>query len=661
MSAKPATLTCNTVVHRLLLAVTISGLLAAPLAGQLPGPGGLAAAATSTTTARLTWLAGGKIFGYQVVRYRSDNLKTPEFTSPQLGSATGQWDDTGLTPGVTYQYVVAAIYSRGSGQSVISLTMPAIRAITDASTSLTTRTQLSTLFVPPPPPAEYTLSTTSTTPTGPAPAGFTVSGTPMVAQLRWSAATGVTSYAIWRTDGSGGTTSQRTPNGFAGTALPDTVPDPRLSYYYRLAVNYSNGTWGEARTTFVSPAPTNPTSLTATSLAPGAFRLSWPAVAGAVRYRVDGATLPNTGELSLPPLLYYNVINVPPGPQSWQVVALFPNGVADYNNPTKTSAVSRVLPTHPPFLVKNNGTGNATYATAHAAQLCPDNNGGTTTYGRCSIGQILQNYGTGYKLFTTYAGLEEVPYTNVTELGGARSTACKEGVAKGERFTVCYTISGSSASVIVKGSKGTRFGTLQQQNGAYWDEMWGLVTTATLDGAGARATPHACLSCHGGVYDPRTGLVQGATLLPIDPGLVTLTNRAAQEEPIRKINALILMSGASEAVAKYINGMYGGNALIAGAVAAPNYVPPGWATDANFYTGLVKKNCAMCHLAVQNGTDFLSVGNFLQFKDLIYNSVCKAKAMPHAEVPYARFWTEDTGPVFVPGLLAARLGFPSCP
>jgi hypothetical protein len=64
---------------------------------------------------------------------------------------------------------------------------------------------------------------------------------------------------------------------------------------------------------------------------------------------------------------------------------------------------------------------------------------------------------------------------------------------------------------------------------------------------------------------------------------------------------------------------------------------------------------------VQNGMNFLSAGNFLQFKDLIYTSVCQSKAMPHAEVPYGRFWTEDTGPIYVPGLLAARLGFASCP
>jgi len=163
------------------------------------------------------------------------------------------------------------------------------------------------------------------------------------------------------------------------------------------------------------------------------------------------------------------------------------------------------------------------------------------------------------------------------------------------------------------------------------------------------------------VYNPQTGLVDGATLLPIDPGLVSLPNRPAEEEAIRRINGLIFMSNPTAAVSKYINEMYGGNQLIPGAVAAANYVPSGWASEANLYTGIVKKNCAMCHLAVKNGMDFLSAGNFLQFKDLIYASVCQAKAMPHAEVPYTRFWTEDTGPIFVPGLLAARLGFPSCP
>jgi hypothetical protein len=51
----------------------------------------------------------------------------------------------------------------------------------------------------------------------------------------------------------------------------------------------------------------------------------------------------------------------------------------------------------------------------------------------------------------------------------------------------------------------------------------------------------------------------------------------------------------------------------------------------------------------------------MQAKGQIYSAVCIQHSMPHAEYPFKTFWTKDTGPVFVPGLLAAALGYASCP
>lgn len=51
----------------------------------------------------------------------------------------------------------------------------------------------------------------------------------------------------------------------------------------------------------------------------------------------------------------------------------------------------------------------------------------------------------------------------------------------------------------------------------------------------------------------------------------------------------------------------------------------------------------------------------MQNRDLIYSAVCRQKIMPHAEIPFRYFWTEDTGVVYLPGLLATGLGYPSCP
>jgi hypothetical protein len=406
----------------------------------------------------------------------------------------------------------------------------------------------------------------------------------------------------------------------------------------------------------VSPPATNPTSLSATSLGRAAYQLSWPAVAGATGYRVDGATIPVTGWTING--LSTNVINVPPGPQSWQVIAVFPGGLADYNTPRKVSVIHRIMPPHPPWLVKNNGLGDVAKATAHANTL-----GGTDITSILGSAGVKGGWPNGAYSYEE-GPVEGVDYVNTADLGRPRRTACHEGI-RGDRYTVCYTESGSTMSVIVKGSRGTRFATLQVRGGiaynSYWGDKWATVLQATLDSEGPRFTPHACTSCHGGTYNPGTGLVEGATLLPIDPGMVQLADRNAAEEPIRKINALIFLSQPTAAVQSYIAGMYGGNIMLPGARAAANYVPSGWASDANFYLGVVKKNCQMCHLATPPGREFLSAGNFLASKQQIHASVCQNKTMPHAEVPYRTFWTEDTGPIYRPGLLAAWLGFASCP
>jgi hypothetical protein len=68
----------------------------------------------------------------------------------------------------------------------------------------------------------------------------------------------------------------------------------------------------------------------------------------------------------------------------------------------------------------------------------------------------------------------------------------------------------------------------------------------------------------------------------------------------------------------------------------------------------------MCHLAAPAQWNFASYGNFLGNKGLIYADVCGAHTMPHAEVPYKSFWLKNTGALYLPGLLAAQLGYPSC-
>ncbi|NJO12576.1 MAG: hypothetical protein HC872_02940 [Gammaproteobacteria bacterium] len=145
----------------------------------------------------------------------------------------------------------------------------------------------------------------------------------------------------------------------------------------------------------------------------------------------------------------------------------------------------------------------------------------------------------------------------------------------------------------------------------------------------------------------------GATLLPIDPGLVNA--EANSRQYIRNANADILRSNPSPAVAAYIRGLYNGTEATGEAIEP--FVPAAWSQHRSIYLGIVKPNCAMCHLA-QTNLSFMSAAHLLQNKSLVYNSVCgPAKTMPHAEVPYVKFWTQNTGALFMPGVL--RTGWDS--
>src|SRR5262249_45022096 len=157
-------------------------------------------------------------------------------------------------------------------------------------------------------------------------------------------------------------------------------------------------------------------------------------------------------------------------------------------------------------------------------------------------------------------------------------------------------------SVIVKGQQGMQFMSMtlgelflgsDPQIRHDWDSIdwWagGLagepvaLGTVLVDSEGQKYAPHVCLACHGGVFDPTTSRVQGASLLPLDPNVLafgvtqagdrTRYERPYQEENIRRINTIILGSGPSQAVADYIRGLYPYGVAQAGATAKPDFVP----------------------------------------------------------------------------------------
>ncbi|MEO8561600.1 MAG: hypothetical protein ABI601_05970 [bacterium] len=545
--------------------------------------------------------------------------------------------------------------------------------------------------------------------TGAPPTNVVVNGTPIVAHLTWSGAPNAVRHAVWRGQ-IGQLSVERTPALFTGFAFDDTIVDPRITYNYTVVAHHANGMTGSApAVAFVSPPMVNPSGFTAVLSGPSAVTLTWQPVAGAARYRVDGPGFPSTG-------LHYTTTTataslLPNGALSWKLTTLYPLNFADYSTPSiATAMVRRMPPRGQAWLSKNNGVGSAALASAHYAVPCPSWGGkaclGRVFWGDPNIGQQLK----------------EAVYGNVNDLGFGRRTGCSQKMDTSSvhgLVTICYATSHGpapgqtgfavpavitsaaaaqgvsvlnpagdtivfnpwgdqprSGTVIIKSKAGAWFYALtvgKWDLDTKWIDWWDgstgswsqppqALTSLALDTEGPKPVPHSCLACHGGVWNSGTKLVDGASLLPLDPNdLVFFGARTAQEEKIRTINAMIATSAPGTPITSYINGLYNGAVGNPGTVSRSYYVPAAWSAQPGLYQSIVKPYCASCHLAARSSVNFASWTNFLQNKALIYNAVCVARTMPHSEIAYREFWTKNTGAIYLPGLLATTLGYASCP
>ena len=461
---------------------------------------------------------------------------------------------------------------------------------------------------------------------------------------------------------------------------------PGTIFQYVVADYYSDGSHTESPPTLWSPASiANPSGLTARDAGQGSVALHWQGVSRALQYRVDGTGLPSAGVIVAGTDTTLN--GIPRGPGSWKVTAMFTANAADYAHPSVVSQVVRTLPPHTvPWLSKPNGLGSPTFAAAQDATTCADDNSKS-----CWM-QLPQALTLLPILTPSGQPFYEAVYGNASDLGFGRRTSCASGMAPAPGYltTVCYTNSHGpgpgepgfadpntitlaasmrtqlrTMTVIIKDATGMRFLVFVPTSSDY-----GTVSSTSanalikFDTEGEKLAPHSCLACHGGHFDPSTSRVVGASMLPLDPLQLVFAGgsagRAAQEESIRRINELITRTTPSAAVIDYINGLYGGAVSRPGLSAVTNYVPAGWSQQPGLYLQVVRPYCATCHLAAQPSYSFASWGNFKGNAALIQTAVCATHSMPHAEVPFTQFWTKDTGVLYLPGLLAAALGYSSC-
>jgi hypothetical protein len=134
--------------------------------------------------------------------------------------------------------------------------------------------------------------------------------------------------------------------------------------------------------------------------------------------------------------------------------------------------------------------------------------------------------------------------------------------------------------------------------------------------------------------------------------------RFNQEETIRQINQAVSSSAAAPGVRDYITNMYRGREAVIGATADDAFIPAGWTAQPSLYQDVYRPYCATCHSAISGSLGFRSWGDVLREKVRVKQAICTG-TMPHAELPFKKFWT-DGGQVLLPGVLLAALGYSSC-
>lgn len=213
---------------------------------------------------------------------------------------------------------------------------------------------------------------------------------------------------------------------------------------------------------------------------------------------------------------------------------------------------------------------------------------------------------------------------------------------------------------------------------------------AALDGQGAKPLPDICMACHYGYLDGATNKAVGAQFLPFDLGSFHYDmagdphtgslNATAVQEQFRQLNKLVLDTTATAPAVQpgyqqlmnmwYPGGVGNPNQLFSFTAGAAQLSGMPFVGHEPLYDNVVAPVCRTCHIAhgsFDNWTSFSQMNNpSLRAQIQTYacgtgspaTQVTRTFAMPHAEVPFKRFWTDSLA-----STLASMLSLPApgCP
>jgi hypothetical protein len=197
------------------------------------------------------------------------------------------------------------------------------------------------------------------------------------------------------------------------------------------------------------------------------------------------------------------------------------------------------------------------------------------------------------------------------------------------------------------------------------------LAAAALDGQGAKPLPDICLACHNGYFDGTSNKASGAAFLPFDVGSFLYDtagdphagspNAAAVQEQFRQLNNMVLGTapGSSTINAGYVQLMnlwYVGGVGTAGhqfsfTRGAAQLSGPGFPGHAPLYDDVVGPACRTCHITHGSSDNWTSFAQMSALAAVIKSYACGTGsaasqttfnfAMPHAEVPFKKFWKDS--------------------
>ena len=217
-----------------------------------------------------------------------------------------------------------------------------------------------------------------------------------------------------------------------------------------------------------------------------------------------------------------------------------------------------------------------------------------------------------------------------------------------------------------------------------YDIQGNYLAHPALDGQGPKPIPDICTACHQGSFQPSQSGVSGAAFLPFDldsfldntgapfpAHSAFVTSQQTQFHALNNIIAGIPAPGISPppAVAQLIEPTFWySNTTTStpftfnqGAAQLPPSDP--FAGHEPLYDSVVKVVCRTCHVAIPASAGALQWNTYTQMSTgggtTISSFVCGPGAtpspMPHAQVPWLRFWSQGLS-----GTLAGELNLNSC-